>query len=221
VQEAIARWAAAGLDAQQWNILNRVTVGIADFPGPWLGMAFPGAIWIDQNAAGFGWYLDPTPAEDSEFPATPGSPAYGKIDLLTVVEHELGHELGLADDTGADLMGIFLPAGVRRTPTAHEMGNATPMILPASALIHGSSAALQEAGSARPAATDRVAGSLPADEVLWAALGYHPVLATPDLGDRNAAARADLFFSNLDGAWTDANLMQVLSPTEWQPHGGA
>jgi hypothetical protein len=117
VQEAIARWGAAGIDPGRLSALSQVTVGIAAFPGPWLGMAFPGAIWIDQTAAGYGWYLDPNSAGDSAFPATPGSPAYGKVDLLTVVEHELGHELGLEDTTGDGLMGVFLPTGVRRVPT--------------------------------------------------------------------------------------------------------
>src|SRR5262249_10640893 len=58
VQEAIAAWAAAGIDAAQLRTLSHVTVGIAQFTGPWLGMAFPGAIWIDQTAAGYGWYID-------------------------------------------------------------------------------------------------------------------------------------------------------------------
>jgi hypothetical protein len=116
MQEAIARWAAAGIDAAQVAALSQVTVGIGKFPGPWLGMAFPGAVWIDQTAAGYGWYLDPSPAGDGAFPAAPGSPAYGRVDLLTVVEHELGHELGLADTTGDGLMGVFLPTGVRRVP---------------------------------------------------------------------------------------------------------
>src|SRR5262249_14859790 len=97
VQEAIARWAAAGIDARQVSAPRQVTVGIAACPAPWLGMAFPGATWIDQNAAGYGWFLDAPPAGDSAFPAVPGSPAYGKVDLLTVVEHELGHVLGLED----------------------------------------------------------------------------------------------------------------------------
>jgi hypothetical protein len=79
-------------------------------------MAFPGAIWIDQTAAGYGWYLNPSPAADGLFPAAPGSGAFGKVDLLTVVEHELGHELGLADTTGDGLMGEYLPTGVRRAP---------------------------------------------------------------------------------------------------------
>jgi hypothetical protein len=126
VQEAIARWEAAGIDATQVSALSQVTVGIAAFSGPWLGMAFPGAIWIDQTAAGYGWYLDPSPAGDSAFPAAPGSPAYGTVDLLTVVEHELGHELGFEDTTGDGLMGVFLPTGVRRVPAPDQVSVNTP-----------------------------------------------------------------------------------------------
>jgi hypothetical protein len=108
------------------SVLRQVTVGIAAFPDPWLGMAFPGAIWIDQTAAGYGWYLDPSPAGDSAFPAAPESPAYGKVDLLTVVEHELGHELGFEDTTGDGLMGVFLPTGVRRAPALDQAPVNTP-----------------------------------------------------------------------------------------------
>jgi hypothetical protein len=46
-------------------------------------------------------------------------PAAGKMDLLTVLEHELGHELGLPDlDPAAhpaDLMAATLATGARRT----------------------------------------------------------------------------------------------------------
>jgi hypothetical protein len=126
VQEAIVRWGAAGIDPARLSALRRVTVGIAEFPRPWLGMAFPGAIWIDQNAAGYGWYIDPTPADDREFPAAPGSPAYGKVDLLTVVEHELGHMLGFPDTTGDGLMGEFLPTGVRRVPALDPVAGNSP-----------------------------------------------------------------------------------------------
>jgi hypothetical protein len=124
VDEAIANWAAAGIDPGRLSALHQVAVGIAEFPGPWLGMAFPGAIWIDRNAAGHGWYV-PKGADDNAFPAVPGSPAYGKIDLLTVVEHELGHELGFNDTPGGGVMGIFLPTGTRRLP-APMAGFAVP-----------------------------------------------------------------------------------------------
>jgi hypothetical protein len=55
-----------------------------------------------------------------------GSPAYGKVDLLTVVEHELGHELGFADTTGDGLMGVFLPTGVRRVPALDPAAGTSP-----------------------------------------------------------------------------------------------
>jgi hypothetical protein len=89
-------------------------------------MAFPGAIWVDQDAAGYGWYLDASPATDGLFPATAGNGAFGKVDLLTVVEHELGHELGLADTTGSGLMGEFLPTGVRRVPAPERAPEGSP-----------------------------------------------------------------------------------------------
>ena len=38
------------------------------------------------------------------------------MDLLTVVTHELGHQLGLADDDSDDLMAEFLSLGVRACP---------------------------------------------------------------------------------------------------------
>jgi hypothetical protein len=120
VQEAIARWETAGIDAAQLSALSQVAVGIADFPGPWLGMAFPDAIWIARDAAGYGWYLDPATAEDSAFPAATRSPAYGKVDLLTVVAHELGHELGFDDTADGGLMGVFLPTGTRRLPVPDQ-----------------------------------------------------------------------------------------------------
>jgi hypothetical protein len=116
IQEAIVRWQAAGIDNQQLSTLRHVTVGIAAFPGPWLGMAFAGAVWIDQDAAGYGCYVDVSPASDAAFPAGPGSAAFGKMDLLTVVTHELGHELGLDDTDGPGLMAVTLPPGTRRLP---------------------------------------------------------------------------------------------------------
>src|SRR5439155_10160063 len=70
------------------------------------------------------------PADDSEFAlavtgrelsAGPGSPAFGRMDLLTVVEHELGHVLGLEDLDAQisphELMTDTLAAGVRRSPS--------------------------------------------------------------------------------------------------------
>src|SRR5262249_53368909 len=55
-----------------------------------------------------------------ELQAGPGSAAFGRMDLLTVVEHELGHVLGLDDlDPQAvphDLLTTPLAPGVPRLP---------------------------------------------------------------------------------------------------------
>ncbi len=95
--------------------------GIKDLGDDNLGLAFEekGTVWIDDDAAGYGWFVDPTPLEDSEFVGCMcGSPAKRRMDLLSVVLHELGHLAGLPDlDPAAhpdDLMAATLPTGTRR-----------------------------------------------------------------------------------------------------------
>ena len=121
---AIERLSAAlVLGASSIAELRAATIRIDDLPGLDLGVTVGGAISISRNAAGWGWFIDPTPSDDSEFPrptanglaATPASPAYGEMDLLTVVMHELGHVLGYPD-TSSGLMSEFLLAGTRLAP---------------------------------------------------------------------------------------------------------
>ena len=52
----------------------------------------------------------------------PGSPAADEVDLVTVLEHELGHVLGLPDNAeDGDLMDITIGLGVRRMPSSADL----------------------------------------------------------------------------------------------------
>jgi membrane-associated phospholipid phosphatase len=110
--EAIARWAAAGTDT---SALQGVDVRIADLGGLTLGRAADGVIWVDDNAAGWGWFVDRTPRNDSEFTRPGNQGERNRMDLLTVLSHEVGHLLG-HDHEAAGVMQETLDAGTRRTP---------------------------------------------------------------------------------------------------------
>jgi len=79
--------------------------------------------------AGYSWFVDATPFADSEFqiPVGPNqldagveSQAAGRMDLLTVVMHELGLVMGLPEFNPIvmpnSLMTDVLGAGIRRLP---------------------------------------------------------------------------------------------------------
>jgi len=67
LDDAIAAWAAAGISESQIDHLESLHVGIADLFGARLGEQFGNTILLDINAAGYGWFIDPTPWDDSEF----------------------------------------------------------------------------------------------------------------------------------------------------------
>ncbi len=124
IAEANRRWIAA-LGDEVGSALQRVTIEIANLPGGLLGQAVGTHVTIDDNGADFGWYVDPTPGDDSEFASLPFLDANATItganraDLLTAVMHELGHVLGYADNDLGDLMDGLLPLDTRRT-TLHD-----------------------------------------------------------------------------------------------------
>lgn len=103
--------------------LPSIHFAVADLPGDLLGQASGNTITLDVDAAGYGWFIDATPGEDSEFDPDYAakhdgeiSPAANRVDLLTVVMHEMGHLLGWEhSDDPNDLMYETLPLGTRRT----------------------------------------------------------------------------------------------------------
>ncbi len=127
VNAAMTRWTSAGLDVTTLQKLRQVQFVIGDLPGSSVGEADGNLIQLDANAAGHGWFIDSTPASDEEFASAGSSPqlsavdpqALDRIDLLTVVEHELGHVAGLQDlDALADdVMSGTLGTGIRRNAT--------------------------------------------------------------------------------------------------------
>jgi len=126
---AIDRWAAAGLPAADLARLRAASLEITDLKDGRLGAAALNGdrISIDATAAGWGWFIDSTPDDDGEYRVTAhgalvagGGPASGRLDLLTVVMHELGHVIGLEsrfDGSPNDLMTADLSAGERRLPS--------------------------------------------------------------------------------------------------------
>ena len=65
VDEAIRELEQAGVAAP--GALSDVNIQIVDLPGNELGEAIGNTILLDADAAGFGWYIDPAPADDVEF----------------------------------------------------------------------------------------------------------------------------------------------------------
>jgi CSLREA domain-containing protein len=128
VDAAIDHMIAAGFAAE---LFSSVQVTIADLPGATLGLATGTSIVIDVDAAGYGWYVGPDLRNQSPEPLDSDAASTSRLwtpdsrlrmDLLTVVMHELGHVLGLEDvdplSHSDDVMSEILAPGVRRTTLA-------------------------------------------------------------------------------------------------------
>ncbi len=125
--QALARWQASGADT---SALAGLSVRIADLGGTTLGMVSGNTIWLDDDAAGWGWFVDPTPWDDREF-TTPGDQGeQNRMDLLSVLMHEIGHVLGHDHDDGGGVMNETLAAGERLTLSGVFVDRPQPIDVP-------------------------------------------------------------------------------------------
>jgi len=136
IQEAITRWSSLmQLDAGQTAMLDQITFQIGDLAGLTLGETAGSAIVLDIDAAGYGWFIDATASDDSEFTgfdstgilAASSGTASGDMDLLSVVMHEMGHILGFEHQTANEqlsgVMAEYLTAGTRTSATQETIAN--------------------------------------------------------------------------------------------------
>ncbi|HEY6167229.1 MAG TPA: hypothetical protein VI454_04260, partial [Verrucomicrobiae bacterium] len=139
VAAAIERWSDTGLTERQLSTLLGIKFEIADLSNSYLGEADGNRILIDRNAQGRGWFVDADPLADASFAQVVSatrrytdsfSPPAGHIDLLTAIEHEMGHKLGLDDSYAAkdreSIMYGYLSVGERRVPAYGEARTAQP-----------------------------------------------------------------------------------------------
>lgn len=130
---AIERWRETGISFEDLTRLQAVTFEITDLPENQLASATATSVKIDETAAGYGWFSDVTPMEDSEFQVpvpskelqtTESSPAFARMDLLTVIMRELGtvyvEGKRLSPQLRPLMEGTLSPA-VRRLPNARNI----------------------------------------------------------------------------------------------------
>jgi hypothetical protein len=176
---AIDAWQRAGLDAADVRTLASVQISVGNLGTSILGLEAGGVVTINQTAAGYNWYASAASASSQasagggdEPLAPPISAAANEVDLLTVLEHELGHVVGLADNAEAgDLMDITLGLGVRRAPTSEDVAaivSTSSTVSPARAVPRAEPASIQEgpaSASVRPGAVLNLSAPLPSVDV--------------------------------------------------------
>lgn len=116
LKHAMAYWSEQGISGEQSDLLTQASIEIADLGGAVLGVTEDGRIIIDDDAAGHGWSLGI------------GGVAPNRVDLFSVLAHELGHVLGKDDED----MGNLLEVGERMLPVSMDADS--PLPLPAQLL---------------------------------------------------------------------------------------
>lgn len=122
-----------------------IPVQIADLPGALVGQFHLGVLTLDATAAGWGWFVDATPGDSREFGSTGvaiSAAAAGRIDLLSVLVHELSHAVGEVDvqtsEHAEEVMSNLISTGTRRLPQASNTASNSHIGLPTAASDLGS-----------------------------------------------------------------------------------
>ncbi len=145
-------------------VASQSLTGFAVLPGNVVGTTFgdgsTAQLTLDTDAAGYGWYLDPTPdaneeylptSNPNEWVAKAGSDAAGKMDMLSVLLHEYGHVLGIEHSADPhDYMGTTLAPGVRRLPNADELALMAKLAGEARAALEATGDTPSDPGSPSP-----------------------------------------------------------------------
>lgn len=120
-------WIEHGLSSSQAATLDLLDYNVVDLHNFKLGEQNGNLISIDIDAAGKGWFIDETPLDNAEYAYIQGtghltssmaSDAYGKVDLLTIMMHEIGHALNIAHEPGQNLMDPALNVSERFLPSS-------------------------------------------------------------------------------------------------------
>jgi uncharacterized repeat protein (TIGR01451 family) len=154
VAAALYRWQTAGISSKDLERLRSITFRVSDLAKPHLSeMPGDNEVLLDRTAAGYGWFVDSNAYNDLQFDqqisactaiASELSPAYSRIDLLSVIVQAFGvvldqdnpHEAGAlerVDDENKspelrrreklfELTQVSLTPGTRRVPDNLTIG---------------------------------------------------------------------------------------------------
>jgi YD repeat-containing protein len=224
LQAAIARLDAAGLSPVQMDAISQIQVNISDLPVWTLGSTNnDGSITISRDGAGWDWFVDPAASGNAAFTsqdasgdlvADPTSDASTHIDLLTVLDHELEHALGVPHSENG-LMSPTLSVGTRRLPSADQIASATGTPDAADLQITPTDTWIATAPGFWDVASNWSAGRVPGagDDVLIPStvqVGTQTV-AVGTVTVRNAQAAHSLLSSNLSGLVVSGSLTLAAS----------